>query len=154
MEFIKKENIKESFKLIGAFQNIEIYDSNHAVEEFKRWFPHLSFDTYLNSINKGLIKIKNKYSNELQNYMIISHKYKMRIPLDLRLDKFERTYDKIIAVIPTTLNPNETKNLKKEIEVLVESKANHYQRFEECKNFNTYYDNNKVFTDFEEIEID
>ena len=138
--------IKERFDILFTFKGLKVVDARHAIEEFERWFPELSIDILKKSLVQGLSKI----SLEFGNYMIISKKYGFRIPVEIRQDI--KSPNKNIIVIPTILNSKETKNLRKELEVMVEQ--NVYDSRKITEGFNYYISNKEIFTDFEEVEID
>jgi len=138
--------IKERFDILFTFKGLKVVDARHAIEEFERWFPELSIDILKKSLVQGLSKI----SLEFGNYMIISKKYGFRIPVEIRQDI--KSPNKNIIVIPTILNSKETKNLRKELEVMVEQNVFDSRKITE--GFNYYISNKEIFTDFEEVEID
>ena len=138
--------IKERFDILFTFKGLKVVDARHAVEEFERWFPELSVDILKKSLVQGLSKISLEYGN----YMIISKKYGFRIPVEIRQDV--KNPRKNIIVIPTILNSKETKNLRKELEVMVEQNVFDSRKITE--GFNYYTQHGKVFTDFDEIEVD
>lgn len=138
--------LKERFDILLTFKGLKVVDVRHTVEEFKRWFPELSIDILKKSLVQGLSKI----SLEFGNYMIISKKYGFRIPVEIRQDV--KNPRKNIIVIPTILNSRETKNLRKELEVMVEQ--NVYDSRKITEGFNYYISNKEIFTDFEEVEVD
>mgnify|MGYP000866763336 CR=1 FL=1 len=138
--------LKERFDILLTFKGLKVVDVRHAIEEFKRWFPELSIDILKKSLVQGLSKI----SLEFGNYMIISKKYGFRIPVEIRQDV--KNPRKNIIVIPTILNSRETKNLRKELEVMVEQNVFDSRKITE--GFNYYISNKEIFTDFDEVEID
>lgn len=138
--------LKERFDILLTFKGLKVVDVRHAVEEFKRWFPELSIDILKKSLVQGLSKI----SLEFGNYMIISKKYGFRIPVEIRQDV--KNPRKNIIVIPTILNSRETKNLRKELEVMVEQNVFDSRKITE--GFNYYISNKEIFTDFEEVEVE
>lgn len=97
--------------------NIDIYDSEHAIERF---ISRHNFDKkiLLDKIKLGLDKIYtlNKLTNDY--YVIISKSKNLKIPINIRLDRYS---NKKIGVIPTILDKIEHPyNKKNEIEVFVE----------------------------------
>ena len=138
--------LKERFNILFTFKGLKVVDVRHAIEEFERWFPELSIDILKKSLVQGLSKI----SLEFGNYMIISKKYGFRIPVEIRQDV--KNPRKNIIVIPTILNSRETKNLRKELEVMVEQNVYDIRKITE--GFNYYINNKEIFTDFEEVEIE
>lgn len=138
--------IKERFDILFTFKGLKVVDVRHAIEEFERWFPELSIDILKKSLVQGLSKISLEYGN----YMIISKKYGFRIPVEIRQDV--KNPRKNIIVIPTILNSKETKNLRKELEVIVEQ--NVYDSRKITEGFNYYISNKEIFTDFDEVEVD
>lgn len=141
------------FQLIGTFSNIKVYESNHAYEEFIHWFPKLSKDDYKKVLSQGIEKIRELDTlTELNQYMIISKSTKIRIPLELRLDRCNK--NKLMGIIPTTLGEFETKSLRNEVEVFIEQNKNSYHKFLLREGFNYYVQHGKVFSDFTEIEVD
>ena len=138
--------LKERFDILLTFKGLKVVDVRHAVEEFERWFPELSIGILKKSLVQGLSKI----SLEFGNYMIISKKYGFRIPVEIRQDI--KSPNKNIIVIPTILNSKETKNLRKELEVMVEKNVFDSRKITE--GFNYYINNKEIFSDFEEVEIE
>ena len=138
--------IKERFDILFTFKGLKVVDVRHAVKEFKRWFPELSIGILKKSLVQGLSKI----SLEFGNYMIISKKYGFRVPVEIRQDI--KNPRKNIIVIPTILNSRETKNLRKELEVMVEQNVFDSKKITE--GFNYYINNKEIFTDFEEVEVE
>jgi hypothetical protein len=137
--------IKERFNILFTFKGLKVVDVRHAIEEFKRWFPELSVGILKKSLVQGLSKISLEYGN----YMIISKKYGFRIPVEIRQDV--KNPRKNIIVIPTILNSRETKNLRKELEVMVEQNVFDSRKITE--GFNYYINNKEIFSDFEEVEV-
>ena len=83
--------------------------------------------------------------------MVESRKYKVRIPLEIRKDRYT---DAIIGVVPTTLGETEVVNLRNEISVLVEKKKlSGYSRHPITEGYNIYVQNGKVFQDFETVAV-
>lgn len=146
-------NIQEYFKKLGLFGKgtLYVYDSRHAIEEFKNWFPNLDIKIYRDSLEKGVSKILKTYGLIENNYMIISRKHGFRIPLHIREDVKAEGF--MIGVTPTTLAPHETKDLRKEISIYVESFGYSYKQFKLTEGFNYYTDKDKVISDFEEIIV-
>jgi hypothetical protein len=138
--------IKERFDILFTFKGLKVVDARHAIEEFERWFPELSIGILKKSLVQGLSKISLEYGN----YMIISKKYGFRIPVEIRQDV--KNPRKNIIVIPTILNSKETKNLRKELEVMVEQNVFDSRKITE--GFNYYINNKEIFSDFEEVEIE
>lgn len=138
--------LKERFDILFTFKGLKVVDVRHAVEEFERWFPELSIDILKKSLVQGLSKISLEYGN----YMFISKKYGFRVPVEIRQDV--KNPRKNIIVIPTILNSKETKNLRKELEVMVEQNVFDSRKITE--GFNYYINNKEIFSDFEEVEID
>jgi hypothetical protein len=137
--------IKERFNILFTFKGLKVVDVRHAIEEFKRWFPELSVGMLKKSLVQGLSKISLEYGN----YMIISKKYGFRVPVEIRQDV--KNPRKNIIVIPTILNSRETKNLRKELEVMVEQNVFDSRKITE--GFNYYINNKEIFSDFEEVEV-
>lgn len=137
--------IIEEFSLIVSKDGINVYDTRHAISEFKRWYPNLNISIFKKSILQGLEKI----SKKIGNYMIISKSNKYRIPIEIRKD---RKNGKIIGVIPTVLNSTEVINTRNELEIIVEK--NVYDKRQLIEGFNYYIQRGKVFTDFDEVEVD
>lgn len=138
--------IKERFNILFTFKGLKVVDARHAVEEFKRWFPELSIDVLKKSLVQGLSKISLEYGN----YMIISKKYGFRIPAEIRQDI--KNPSRNIVVIPTVLNSTEVINTRNELEIIVEKNVFDSRKITE--GFNYYTQHGKIFTDFDEIEVD
>ena len=138
--------IKERFDILFTFKGLKVVDARHAVEEFKRWFPELSIGIFKKSLVQGLSKISLEYGN----YMIISKKYGFRIPAEIRQDI--KNPSRNIVVIPTVLNSTEVINTRNELEIIVEK--NVYDKRQLIEGFNYYTQHGKIFTDFDEVEVD
>lgn len=143
------QDLKERFDLTLKYKSIAIYDARHALEEFKKHFPSLTIEDYKKCLRSGIDKIILRYGRNSNNYMIQSNSLGIRIPLEIRKD---RQSGLLIGVTPTTLAKHEQVNLRNEIEVFVESKQ--YSKFEETVGFNTYTQNGRVFSDYEQIDVD
>jgi hypothetical protein len=141
---------EDKFELIGIFSGTKVYDSRHAYEEFKHWYPKLTKEDFKKAVQQGIEKII-LGDNELAQYMIISKSKKMRIPIEIRQDRFSK---EIIGIIPTTLGELETINLRNEVEIFVEQNKSTYQQFPLKEGFNYFVQNGKVFSDFDEIEVE
>ncbi len=146
--------VNEKFDLIGNFSGIAVFDANHAYEEFQRWFPHLSSYDYKKALQQGIDKIKKQAGSGMGNYMVISKTHGLRIPLEIRPDKMMPR--KVIGVVPTTLNPREVINLRKEIEVFTEKVENRetYSRFPIYEGFSYFAQHGKIISDFDEIFVE
>lgn len=140
---------------------IPVFDTEHAIEQFRARHPDLSMNTYLKVLNKGLKKIQDKHNNDPDNrYVIISRKTDIKIPLELRYDR--KIKDKLIFVTPTTLHTKENPmNKYGEISVLVEKcrKNNEYiieHLFEGESSFlfQDIIENCGYTQTYEEIEVD
>lgn len=140
--------IIEKFSLIARIKNIDIFDSNHAKEEFNKWFPNLSWSFYLKSIKSALDII----GKNIGNYMINSKSTGLRIPFEIREDRIKRS--KIIGVIPTTLNASEIYNVRNDVNIFVENNKNEYKKFPIVEGFSFYTQRGTVFTDFESVEVE
>ena len=140
--------IIEKFSFIARINNIDIFDSNHAREEFNRWFPSLSWDFYLKSIKSALDKV----GKDIGNYMINSKSTGLRIPLEIREDRIKK--GKIIGVIPTTLNASEIYNVRNDVNIFVENNKNEYKKFPIVEGFSFYSQRGTIFEDFESVEVE
>lgn len=136
--------IIEQFSLIVSKDGVNVYDSRHAIEEFKRWYPKLRVLALKRTILQGLVKINKK----IGNYMFISKTYGYRVPIEIRRD---RKTNEIIGVVPTILNSTEVINTRNELEIIVEK--NVYDKRQLIEGFNYYTQHGKVFADFDEIEV-
>lgn len=137
--------IIEQFSLIVSKDWINVYDSRHAIEEFKRWYPKLRILALKRTILQGLVKINKK----IGNYMLISKTYGYRVPIEIRRD---RKTNEIIGVVPTILNSTEVINTRNELEIIVEK--NVYDKCQLIEGFNYYTQHGNVFADFDEVEVD
>ena len=133
---------EEEFTLILRANGLKIYDTRHAVKEWKKWFPSLSIE----ALRKALQQATSK-KLAVGNYMVISKKHGFRIPLEIRRD---RKSPNLIGVVPTVLSSTEVINLRDELEIVVE---NAYNRRQLIEGFNYYVQHGVIFSDFEEIDI-
>ena len=148
---LEESKLLEKFDKIFQFKNLSVFDARHAVEEFERHY-NLPYDSFLKVLEKGLKKIEKKFGlNEADNYMIQSYRLGIRIPLEIRFDN--KNPNEMIGVVPTVLAPHEIKNLRNEIEVMVENNKNTFRKFEVCNGFNYFIQSGKVYSDFEKIII-
>ena len=146
-----KLKMRERFDLITTFRGIDIFDSRHAVEEFFNHFQGLNLEQYRNILKQGLDFILHKYGlNANGNYMIISDSLGVRVPMEVRDDRFNGG---TVAVVPTTLGKHELVNLRDEAEVFVEKNKNTYKQFKLTEGFNYFCQNGKVIADFEEVFV-
>jgi len=137
--------IIEEFSLITSKDGVKVYDTRHAIAEFKRWYPKLRTLALKRTILQGLVKINKK----IGNYMLISKTFGYRVPIEIRRD---RKTNEIIGVVPTVLNSTEVINTRNELEIIVEK--NVYDKRQLIEGFNYYTQHGKVFADFDEIEVD
>ena len=148
----KLEVLKERFTKIGTYEDIEVFDTRHALEELKNWFPRVSVIQYQEILSKGIKYITHVYSGEIVgNYMIISKSLGVRIPIEIREDRYNKGL--MIGAIPTTLAPHEVVNLRNEIELYVEKSGYSYRQFKLLEGFNYYTDKDKLVSDFEEVTV-
>lgn len=153
--------VLEEFTKIYMFDNIPVYDLRHAQERFEERFPNLDWAVFLNKLDKGLRKIKIKYSLRNDNYAIISRKYDLKIPVEIRDDRFNPK--KQIIGIPTVLDVTKHgRDLQNEIDIMVE-KCKKDNRYSSVKLFEDSYSNiffqyiieeGEVNRTFEEIVLD
>jgi hypothetical protein len=141
---------ENNFELIGIFSGTKVYDSRHAYEEFVKWYPTLTKADFKKAVQQGIDKIILNDSMIAQ-YMIISKSKKLRISIEIRQDRYTK---EIIGIIPTTLGEFETRNTRNEVELFVEQNKNEYRQFPLREGFNYFVQSGKVFTDFDEIEVD
>lgn len=137
--------IIEEFSLITSKDGVNVYDTRHAIAEFKRWYPKLRILALKRTILQGLVKINKK----IGNYMLISKTFGYRVPIEIRRD---RKTNEIIGVVPTVLNSTEVINTHNELEIIVEK--NVYDKRQLIEGFNYYTQHGKMFTDFDEVEVD
>jgi len=137
--------IIEEFSLITSKDGVKVYDTRHAIAEFKHWYPKLRTLALKKTILQGLVKINKK----IGNYMLISKTFGYRVPIEIRRD---RKTNEIIGVVPTVLNSTEVINTRNELEIIVEK--NVYDKRQLIEGFNYYTQHGKIFTDFDEIEVD
>jgi hypothetical protein len=135
------------------------FDTEHAIDRFRERFPAYSLKTFYKILNKGLRKIEKVYNFSENHYVIISNSTRIKIPIEVRLDKYD--VNKLIVAIATTLHADlQPENKYKGIEVIVE-KYN-YQRYplmesKECENAEWYYsfiEDNILYKTYKVIEID
>ena len=145
-------NMKEHFKLIVDIKGFKVYDVEHAVVRFKERYPNLPESALINTITKGVTKIFKKSGfGVIGNFLIVSYKYDLRIPLEIRKDKYDDT--EFIGAVATVLDPTQVRNLRNEVEVMVESNQNVYQKFPLMEGFNLFADGKYISQDFETVEV-
>lgn len=96
-------------------------DDGHAVSQFNKRF-NLPIEDLKNTIKKGISKINLGYKMQPDNYVIISRSKDIKVPIDLRPDKYEP--DKLIALAATTLHADQVYNTRGETVVQVEGLSN------------------------------
>lgn len=144
--------LDERFDFIGKYNGIMIYDTKHAIQEFRIHYPHLSLTDYKRILKDGVEEIVSEYDTALDNYMIQSISLKVKIPIEIRPDRNTR---EISGYVPTTLGEHEIINLRNEIVIFVENnKKNMYKRFPLIEGFNCYIQEGKMFEDFSTITVD
>jgi len=139
MKITETKHFKERFEYIFTYNDIDIYDINHAIDRFLERHKDLNFNDVLITIRRGLSRIDFDYNNTAENYMIISRSTNLKIPLELT---YHKQTDELIAVIPTVLDKSIHKhNTRDDIEILTEkSKREH--------SFNRIYEINKNLSTF------
>ncbi len=147
--------IQERFDKIGTFGKgvLTVYDAEHAIEEFRNWYPNMDITDYKKVLAKGVKKILRDFGLVENRYMINDKKTGLRIPIHVREDRDTKGY--FIGVVATTLGPKELWNKYNEVNLFVESHPWTYQQFpiREGLEYSFYADKNKVGKDFEEIEV-
>lgn len=158
--------LNETFEQIINYYELKIYDSNHAIDQFKKRFPNLTLQDYKKVFLKGLEKIVRKWDYSTNQYMIISKSTDIKIQLHIRPDLQRK--DSIVGVTASTLSAKDhPHNTHNEIEVLVESsrKNKSFKKISEFENvltkndydyhwFNHYFENGSYYKDFEYIEVE
>ena len=152
--------LNEKFKLLLVYKDMPVFDVEHVEERFAERFPQYSWQIFLDKLKKGLQKIDKKYKMNQDNYVIISHSKDIKIPIEIRPDRNDSS--KTIGAVPTVLNKDEhTKNLKKEIEVMIEkTKEKGYgnvKLFEDKYSdifFQYIIENGEVGQTFVEVDVD
>ena len=124
--------VQERFNILMSHIGVKLYDTNHAIDELRRWFPSVSFEQYKSILRHGLDTIKKQHNMEIGNYMLVSKSTGIRVPLEIRNDRYN---GQIIGAIPTTLNPREVINIRHDLEVMTE---NVYDKRKLCEGFNYY----------------
>lgn len=150
---MKKKALTERFDLLlTSKEGIKVFDTRHAKQEFKKHFPKTNWNEYIATLQQGISALIAEHGKSEGNYMINSKSIGIRIPLELRQDRFSSD---MIGAVPTTLAPHEIHNVRKDINVLVERsvKNNEYMRFPLCEGFDYYLQSGRIFSDFEEIDI-
>lgn len=143
--------LKERFDFILSYKRIDVYDSIHCLDEFKRHYPHLPLTAFKRVVKDGIDCIYYDYNLKPDNYMIVSYSLGLRIPFELRQDRFS---GRLMGVIPTTLASYEVKNKLKNVNILVEKNRLHYHREPLCEGFNYYYQSGETFFNFTSIYLD
>jgi hypothetical protein len=155
-----EQYLQETFDFLLEFEGLKIFDTEHAIDRFKERFPNLSIDRFYDTLKKGLRKILEKYDYQQNFYMIVSRKYKIKIPLQIREDRKDPNI--LIGAISTLLHSEENPyNKYNEVQVLVEKSkiVNDFQIIKESEELNDigfyhYVENGEYYKDFEFIEID
>ncbi len=159
MKITETKHFKERFEYIFTYNNIDIYDINHAIDRFLERHTNLVFNDVMIVIRRGLRKIDFDYNNDAENYMIISRSTNLKIPLELT---YHKQTNELIAVIPTILDKSIHKyNTKDDIEVLTEKsrKERTFNRvYEIDKDLSTfpfchYFEDGKYYKSFETINV-
>ena len=150
---LNKHRMQELYRIIMAYKGIEIYDTRHAMSEFAMHFPNTPISVYKKVLMQGIDKIDSYYGLTMSNYMIESRSTGIRIPLEIRPDRYS---GKKMGAVPTTLGKHETININNEIEIYVENKDNKntYKRFPLTEGFNKYVQSGNIFEDYDTVEVD
>lgn len=145
--------LSEHFEYIGTFSEVPVYDVEHAIAHFHKRFPKLDFKNYLVTLEKGIRKIKKKHGiDTVQNYMVFSRKFGLKIPIEIRPDRADR--ERIIGAVPTTLTKDMVYDLENEIHVFVESNNSKFKRNSICEGFSVFADEGNIYRTYEEIIVD
>ena len=165
--FFEKKSLQERYNLLINFEGLEIFDAEHAIERFEERFPQLSIDRFYDTLKKGLRKIHKTedWGYEQNQYVIISRKYKIKVPIHIRPDRFHPEI--LIGVIGTILHSDKNPyNKYEEIQILVEQskKDKSFEMFSEftekevgsidSKWFNHYLEEGEYYREFSYIEVD
>ena len=163
--------LKERWEKIYQYKSLSVYDSCHVPERLAERHDNLTYERFLKYLEKGLRKIDKKYDLEFNQYMIISYRTDLKIQLDLRPDRGDRHP---VAVVATILDAKKNPfNKHDEIEIYVEkairthsldpasipvlkeaSKKIGYFTIEEGEMFQYRFQDGKMHTSFEVIEVD
>jgi hypothetical protein len=152
--------LQERFDPLLDFDGIKVYDSEHSEERFKERFPGLSLDRFYDTLKKGLRKINSKWDYQENFYVIISNKYDIKIPIEIRPDR--KNPEILIGIIATVLNSKKHPfNKYNEIQLMVEESKrdksfHHIKEHEELEKgigFTHYLDEGEYFRDFVYIEV-
>jgi hypothetical protein len=155
--------IRETFNKLVTIDGIDIYDTDHAVLRFKERFPSLNLDRLYTVLEKGMRKIFKTWNYDENFYVIESHKYHIKVPLEIRPDR--KNPQIIMGFVATVLDSIENPyNKNNEIQIMVESskKDKIFQQFSEFDKsegdvsnwYQHYIDEGKYWTDFQYIEVD
>ena len=126
-----EERFNKLFSYGGAdpASRIPIYDVEHAEEQFYDRFPDIPWSEYKKILAQGMKKIKQDWQNDPYNYAIVSRSTDIKIPLELRPDRYTK---ELIAAISTTLdNKRQPRNTRGERVVIVEGKEETFDDLKE-----------------------
>lgn len=155
---MKEKRISERFDSLGTYSSIEVFDVEHAIEQFKNRFPKLHLNAFYKTLDKGIRKIVRTYDyRKQQNYLIISYKYGLRIPIEIRPDR--KNAKKIVGIIATTLSEDMYRKLRNEIDILVEQYKKEKVSYGSLPDwgdtfFIHFYENGRFIQNYESIDLD
>ncbi len=116
--------LEERFDVLGEFEGIACFDTEHAVEQFHNRFPKLSINTFYEVLSDGMEKIKRVFKLKYNHYMIVSFKTNVKIQIEIRKDRYT---PKTIGAIATVLHRSEQpKNIHNDQEVYIEQIINEF----------------------------
>jgi len=161
------DTLQENLVNIGNYNGIECFDSFHAMSQFESRFPNLTKNNFDKVLNDGIKKIFRVFHGELQNYSIESSSTNIKIPLDLKRNRYN--HSEIIGLIATTLNRldhpynthedqsvfvEKTKEEAKEILIEKSKKDNSFLHFQyEDPFYVDYFECGEYYTSYETILV-
>jgi hypothetical protein len=153
-----QKHFQENYELLLNYQGINFYDTGHTIIRFKERFPSLSIDRFYDTLKKGIKKIYEKWDYQQNFYIIFSYKYKIKIPIQIREDRYNPNV--LVGAIATVLHAdNNPYDTVEGIKILVEKyKKYDFVRIEESEElegwFKHYVELGEYWKEFEYIKIE
>ena len=167
LEFSRDTILKEGWiKLFSYCYNrkdnhpfLDVYDSGDFISIKDRSFPELRLETVLELLRKGLGKITEIHLSDPHNYMILSRRLGIKIPVDLRPVDGS---DSLAASVPAILSIDDYPyDISREPEILESSRKKesflHQYTFENiCSGipFQVIFEGGEKFLTYREVEIE
>ncbi len=121
-----QERFRPIYRYKNASREIIIFDVKHFEDRLvqRGWYLlHQPREAIFDALRRGCAKIDEEYGFEPGDYMVISDKVGVKIPITVRVDRYNPA--RIIGMIPTLLLKNSAYDIQRDYykNVLIESKG-------------------------------